>query len=135
MNAVLGGFLALALLAGCQNQLGGPSDGSQATFGPPTGTPVGARVSQLRSDLSNLSASVNSNQREFAQLLQSIAQNQARYQASIGAITARLQVGTTPGNPELLRQWDDAQATLTQVERDVGAMSPRFPSPPAISAP
>lgn len=84
---------------------------------------MGARVGQLRGDLSNLSASVGANQREFAQLRQSIGEGQARYQASVAAITARLQVGTTPGNPELLRQWQDAQATLGQVERDVGALS------------
>jgi hypothetical protein len=119
---------SLALLAGCADRFGGvreslPPDQTQASFGPATGTPVGARVGQLRGDLSNLTASVQSNQREFAQLRESISQNQARYQAGIAAITARLQVGTTPGNPELLRQWQDSQATLSQVERDVGAMS------------
>jgi hypothetical protein len=123
ITVALTGLLVLALCVGCANQMAAPSDGIQATFGPPTGTPVGARVSQLRGDLTNLAASVGSNQREFAQLRQSITQNQAKYQAGIGAITARLQVGTTPGNPELLRQWQDAQATLSQVERDVGAMS------------
>lgn len=122
LKPLLVGCLALVLLAACQNPLGAPSDPG-AGVGPPTGTPVGARVSSLRSDLSNLSASVASNQREFAQLRQSIAANQAKYQATVGAITARLQVGTTPGNPDLLRQWNEAQAVLTQVERDVGAMS------------
>jgi hypothetical protein len=116
------------LLAGCADRFGTretlPAETvTPAAFGPPTGTPVGARVSQLRGDLGNLTASVASNQREFAQLRESISQNQARYQAGIAAITARLQVGTTPGNPELLRQWQESQATLSQVERDVGAMS------------
>jgi hypothetical protein len=121
VRPALVGLLAIGLLAGCAGRFGTPADGTQVPA--PTGTPVGQRVSQLRGDLANLSASVASNQREFAQLRQSVSDNQARYQAAIASITARLQVGTTPGNPELLRQWQDAQATLSQVERDVGAMS------------
>jgi hypothetical protein len=127
VRPALAGLVSLALLAGCAGRFGAreslPPETTPASFGAPTGTPVGARVAQLRGDLANLTASVASNQREFAQLRQSISENQARYQAGIAAITARLQVGTTPGNPELLRQWQEAQATLAQVERDVGAMS------------
>jgi hypothetical protein len=131
-------FLAQLLLAGTiaacalpeRGSFGGreslPPDGSFASGAPtgaPTGTPVGARVAQLRGDLANLQSSVASNQSEFAALRRSIAESQARYQAAIATITARLQVGTTPGNPELLSQWQMAQSTLTGVERDVGAMT------------
>jgi hypothetical protein len=98
-----------------------PAEGAASIT--PSNTPVGARVAQLRGDLANLQSAVNANQSEFAALRRSIGEAQARYQANIATITARLQVGTTPGNPELLSQWQQAQATLTGVERDVGAMS------------
>ena len=42
-----------------------------------------------------------------------------RYHGAIAAINARLQVGTTPGNPNLVSQWNVAQAELAKIDGDV----------------
>src|SRR3546814_20919442 len=38
-------------------------------------------------------------------------------------MNARLQVGTTPGNPELVAQWNQAQAELQQVGASIAALN------------
>src|SRR3546814_7683874 len=38
-------------------------------------------------------------------------------------MNARLQVGTTPGNPELVAQWNQAQAALQQVGASIAALN------------
>src|SRR5699024_2298589 len=46
-----------------------------------------------------------------------------RYHAAVATINARLQVGTTPGNPQLVNQWNVAQAELTRIDGDVASMN------------
>ena len=41
----------------------------------------------------------------------------------IANIQARLQVGTTPGNPILVRQWNEAQGVLDKVGSDIGRLN------------
>src|SRR5262249_15744183 len=36
---------------------------------------------------------------------------------------SRLQMGSTPGNPELLAQWNQAQSQLTQIDSDVQTLN------------
>src|SRR3546814_20575226 len=38
-------------------------------------------------------------------------------------MNARLQVGTTPGNPELVAQWNQAQSELQQVGASIAALN------------
>jgi hypothetical protein len=45
------------------------------------------------------------------------------YHGTIAAIEARLQLGTTPGNPILVQQWNDAQTSLDALNDDVLKMS------------
>ena len=49
--------------------------------------------------------------------------NAQQYQQLIGAINAKLQVGTTPGNPVLVNQWSQAQSILEKIDGDVAAMN------------
>ena len=44
-------------------------------------------------------------------------------QFSFMEVNARLQVGTTPGNPVLVQQWNEAQAQLDRISADVAAMN------------
>ncbi|MCC7427559.1 MAG: hypothetical protein IT557_11680 [Alphaproteobacteria bacterium] len=83
-----------------------------------TGTVVGARVSQLRADLSSLQGQVRAQVAERQQIRAAATANAARYQANIAQINSRLQVGTTPGNPELVEQWNQAQRDLSLIEDD-----------------
>ena len=86
-----------------------------ASFGPSSGTVVGNRALELRDSILRLRASVNLNSNEFAVLRSSGAAGAVQYHSTVAAITARLQNGTTRGNPILLRQWEEANASLDEV--------------------
>jgi hypothetical protein len=91
------------------------SSDALASFGPSSGTVVGNRALELRDSILRLRASVNLNSNEFAVLRSSGAAGAVQYHSTVAAITARLQNGTTRGNPILLRQWDEANASLDEV--------------------
>jgi hypothetical protein len=91
------------------------SSDALAGFGPSSGTVVGNRALELRDSILRLRASVNLNSNEFAILRSSGAAGAVQYHSTVAAITARLQNGTTRGNPILLRQWDEANASLDEV--------------------
>ncbi len=46
-----------------------------------------------------------------------------RYYATIGQVSARLQTGTTPGNPLVTQQWNSAQAELDRLADGVGRLN------------
>jgi hypothetical protein len=93
------------------------------TPGQPTGTAVGQKVESLRGDLTQLQANV-ANQNDRLQGLRSQAiQNAVGYHDTVGAINAKLQIGTTPGNPILVSQWNQAQSQLQLVNTDLGQMN------------
>ena len=45
------------------------------------------------------------------------------YHSAIASINARLQVGTTPGNPYMIKQWNIAQKGLSKIDRDISTMN------------
>jgi hypothetical protein len=94
-----------------------------ATPGQPTGTFVGQKVAQLRGELQQLQARLNQQNAQLQQIRQQTTQNAQRYHGTKAAITARLQVGTTPGNPVLVSQWNAAQAELDRVSADIAGMN------------
>lgn len=89
----------------------------------PTGTVVDARVQQLGAELGALKSAVAATAQDFRATRAAIADLAARYQTLVAGITARLQVGTTPGNPELISSWNEAQGLLGQLEQNVGRLS------------
>ncbi|HZB90500.1 MAG TPA: hypothetical protein VE397_03595 [Stellaceae bacterium] len=91
--------------------------------GSPTGTIVGAKVQDLRGDVERLEGSVNQQNGALQQLRQAIAQDAGSYFGMVGSINSRLQVGTTPGNPELLGQWNQAQGALDRMSDDVAKLN------------
>jgi hypothetical protein len=103
----------------------GPGAGSQSAAaipGKPTGTPVGQKIQSLRADLAKLQAAVASQSQTYQTLhTQSVAENQS-YHQSVAAINAKLSSGTQPGNPDLLRQWNDAQGQLDKMNAALGPM-------------
>src|SRR5262245_43327501 len=91
-----------------------PLDNSQPDQ--PTGTAVGQKVTELKSDLARLQDTLKQQTAHQQALHGDIEQNAAAYQAITGAIAGKLQVGTTPGNPGIVQAWQQAQQNLNAVE-------------------
>jgi hypothetical protein len=93
-----------------------PSPGSDplANFGPSSGTVVGNRALELRDEVVRLRSSVNLNSNQFTVLHADGVAGSVQYHSTVSAITARLQNGTTRGNPILLRQWEEANTSLDE---------------------
>ncbi len=100
----------------------GGTDGL-SNFGPSSGTVVGNRAAALRDEVLRLRSSVNLNSNEFAILRTSGAAGAVQYHSTVAAITARLQNGTTKGNPILLRQWEEADASLGEVTSSLNKLN------------
>jgi hypothetical protein len=93
------------------------------TPGAPTGTFVGKKVEELRGELAKLQKSISLHNGQLQQLRGRIVQDSQRYHGTVAAINARLQVGTTPGNPILVQQFNSAQADLDRVGIDTAEMN------------
>jgi hypothetical protein len=91
--------------------------------GQPTGTFVGQKVDQLRQDLVRLQDSVRAQNGSLQQLREQTIQNALNYHSTVAQIESRLQVGTTPGNPQLVDAWSQAQRELEMVNGDIGLMN------------
>jgi len=93
-----------------------------SSFQPP-GTVVGQKVQQLATELRQLEGRLNQRNATLAQIRGSTIQNAQRYHGPVAAIQARLQVGSTPGNPVVVNQWNQAQSELTRLSSDIAAMN------------
>ena len=96
---------------------------SGVTPGAPTGTYVGQKVTDLRKELKRLQAAISAHNGQLQTLRGKIVANSQRYHGTIAAVNARLQVGTTPGNPILVRQFNSAQADLDRIAADITEMN------------
>jgi hypothetical protein len=97
--------------------------GLSVTPGQPTGTQVGARTAQLRGELLALQGQMNVRSNELNAIRAQTRSHADAYHGSKAAIEARLQVGTTPGNPLLVERWNQTQAELDQMARDINNMT------------
>lgn len=91
--------------------------------GSSSGTFVGQRVDTLRNDLQKLQAQVGERQSGLQVARGQTSEAAARYHATVASINAKLQVGTTPGNPILINQWNEAQIALDKIAESHGRMS------------
>lgn len=96
---------------------------SLSGFGPSSGTMVGNRALELRDEVLRLRSSVNLNASEFMVLRANGAAGAVQYHSTVAAITARLQNGTTRGNPILLRQWEEAEGSLNEVTSSLNRLN------------
>ncbi len=93
------------------------------TPGPSTGTVVGKKIEELRADLARLQGQLG-NQNNRLQTQRNTARDGAgAYHQLIGQINARLQVGSTPGNPQLVAQWNQAQGELERVGESISQLN------------
>ncbi|MFA6279233.1 MAG: hypothetical protein WC612_00370 [Bdellovibrionales bacterium] len=102
---------------------GSGANDSLAGFGPSSGTMVGNRALELRDEVLRLRSSVNLNASEFMVLRANGAAGAVQYHSTVAAITARLQNGTTRGNPILLRQWEEAEGSLNEVTNSLNRLN------------
>jgi hypothetical protein len=93
------------------------------TPGQSTGTFVGKKVIELRSELQRLQAQISQHNGQLQKLRGGLVANSQRFHGTIAAVNARLQVGTTPGNPILVQQFRSAQADLDRLSQDVASMN------------
>jgi len=134
----------IALLAGCAVQPAGsagpagsqspppaepavapPSDpAAPAEFGlaGTSGTKVGARAAQLARDTDRLDASAGSCGTTQADIKAQRAQLATDYFNRVAQINARLQAGTTAGNPELVSAWQAARTALDSLDREAARL-------------
>lgn len=91
--------------------------------GAPTGTYVGKKVVELRGELKRMQGSISKNNTQLQQLRGKIVQDSQRYHGTVAAVNARLQVGTTPGNPILVQQFNSSLSALDRLNTDIGEMN------------
>jgi len=90
---------------------------------PATGTFVGQKVQQVRAELTQLQSVIGQRNTALQTIRASTNQSSQRYYGTVAAITTRLQIGTTPGNPILVGQWNQAQADLDKLSSDIAAFA------------
>lgn len=93
------------------------------TQGASTGTYVGKKVIELRGELTRLQASISQHNGSLQQLRARIVQDAQRYHNTVASINSRLQVGTTPGNPILVQQFNSAGTELEKISTDTSELN------------
>lgn len=93
------------------------------TPGQDTGTFVGRKVVELRSELQRLQDQVAQHNGELQTLRADMVASAQNYHNTVAAVNSRLQVGTTPGNPVLVQQFSSAQDALDALNSDIAAMN------------
>ena len=82
---------------------------------PPIFTYVGQRILDMQDEYSKLNNEISTSEDNFQELRANGIKSAENYHAIVAAIAARLQIGTTPGNPILLQQYEEAQTELASV--------------------
>jgi hypothetical protein len=91
--------------------------------GSDTGTAVSKTIQTLRAQVSGLEGKLAGNAQRLGELRNSGAGSAGAYQQAKAAITTRLQIGTTKGNPELVSEWNSAQASLDSLSGNINALN------------
>ena len=122
--------LAAIVLSGCAESSVFAPAGSQAapSISNPPITQIGTqtvrqRIQQLRSDQAALSNGIAAQQAQLNATRSQLAGDTQAYSGLVSGIRSRLQAGTTPGNPNLVNQWNAAQARLDAVTLGVGSLN------------
>jgi hypothetical protein len=91
--------------------------------GADTGTQVNKTIQSLRNQMAGVEQKLAANAQRLADLRNQGAGAAGAYQQSKALITTRLQVGTTKGNPELVSQWNNAQAALDALSANINQLN------------
>jgi TolA-binding protein len=93
------------------------------TPGQDTGTFVGRKVAELRSELQRLQDQVSTHNSQLQTQRAEMVGNAQKYHGLVASINSRLQVGTTPGNPILVQQFNSAQTSLDNLNVGIASMN------------
>ena len=103
-----------------------PTNSPSSTYessGATTNTVVSQKVQSLRSDLQRLKGNVAQREQDLAGARTSVQRDSQAYFDTVARINARLQTGTTPGNPNLVAAWNQAQTSLDRINGDIGQLN------------
>ncbi len=76
-----------------------------------------------RRDQAALTNAISQQQSQLGSTRSQIGSDSSSYSSIVNGMTSRLQSGTTPGNPDLVNQWNQAQAKLDGVVLGVGTLN------------
>ena len=93
------------------------------TTGQPSGTHVGQKIEELRGDLARLQSRMSDHNSQLQAQRAAARQSANAYHSQVGDVNSRLQIGTTPGNPELVAQWNQAQVELNNVGASISVLN------------
>ena len=88
-----------------------PANGKVA----PIFTYVGQRILEMQEEFNKLDDDIKQGEEKFEELKFKGIKSAENYHSIVAAIAARLQIGTTPGNPILLDQYEQAQTEIAEV--------------------
>ncbi len=97
-----------------------PAASAASRFGP---TAVGQKATELRAQFEDLRTNTQTRSEQLETIRRQTIANVNAYHALVGSIRSRLQMGSTPGNPELLANWSSAQTQLTQIDADIATLN------------
>ena len=95
----------------------------KVTPGKATGTFVGQKVDMLRSELKRMRQQIGVQNNKLQSIRRLAGAHSVAYHSAIASINSRLQVGTTPGNPYMVNQWNIAQTGLSKIDSDISSMN------------
>lgn len=101
-----------------------------------TGTFVGQKVISFRNELSQLQTAIKTNNEELQKVRASVISNAQQYHKTVGNIEAKLQVGTTPGNPQMYAYLQSAQNNVQVMNvnaNQLGQLSARVASDASVA--
>ena len=88
-----------------------------------TGTFVGQKVVSFRNELSQLQVAIRQHNAELQKIRASVIANAQQYHKTVGTIEAKLQVGTTPGNPNMFALLQNAQNNIQIMNANTDALT------------
>ena len=81
-----------------------------------SGTFVGQKIDPLKTDYTSVGDAFNVHRDSYEEVKTRVYGSATEFFGTVAAINTKLQLGTTPGNPVLVRQYDQAQGELDNIE-------------------
>ena len=81
-----------------------------------SGTFVGQKIDPLKTDYTSVGDAFNVHRDSYEEVKTRVYSSATEFYGTVAAINTKLQLGTTPGNPVLVRQYDQAQGELDNIE-------------------